>query len=562
MKLKSSFFYTVREDIKDEESISGKLLVKSGMIKKVSSGIYMYMPLGNRVMQNIEKIVREEMNNAGANEVKMPSLLPDEPYIQSGRRDNFGHDMFALKDRFNRNLVLGPTHEEFFVMAAKEKIKSYKDMPFNIYQIANKYRDEPRPRYGLIRVREFPMKDAYSFDVNSEELSISYNKMYEAYKKIFDRIGIDYRIVKADVGTMGGFLSEEFQAVTEIGEDTLVMCETCDYASNIEVSECVNSVIKTTEKELNKELMDTPNVGTIDELINNYNLKKEKMVKTLIYKTKEKFYACLIKGNRELNELKLSKLLKSTVELASPTEVKEITNAEVGFAGPINLNIPIIIDEEVLNMKNFLVGANITDKHYINVNIKDFKYTLVSDIKNVCENDACPKCGNKLIFKKGIEIGNTFKLGTKYSEALNLNYLDNENNLKPVVMGCYGIGIGRILAALIEQNNDENGLIFPYNIAPYKVAIVLISDKDEKQVEIANSLYKKLNENGIDTILDDRDLRAGIKFNDMDLIGVPIRITVGKKVNENLVELKLRNNDESVDIIIDNVLKEIEKHQN
>lgn len=559
MKLKSSFFYTLREDVNDEESISGKLLVKSGMVKKVSSGIYMYMPLGNKIMQNIENIIREEMDKKGANELKMPSLLPDEPYIASGRRNNFGHDMFSLTDRFNRNLVLGPTHEEFFVMAAKEKIKSYKDMPFNIYQIANKYRDEPRPRYGLIRVREFVMKDAYSFDVDNESLDLSYQKMYQAYVNIFNRIGLDYRIVKADTGTMGGFLSEEFQAVTDIGEDTLVICDNCDYASNLEVSEC-KIENKFVEEEKEKELVNTPSIGSIDDLVNSLNMDASSMVKTLIYKVEDKFYACLIKGDREINELKITKLLKvNEIELASPDEVKKITNAEVGFAGPIDIDIPVIIDDEVLTMKNFLVGANRNNYHYINVNLKDFKYQLVADIKTVKEGDKCPKCGHKLIFKKGIEIGNTFKLGTKYSESLGLEYLDKENNLKPVVMGCYGIGLGRILASLIEQNNDENGMILPYCIAPYKVAIVLINEKDEDQVNLANTLYDTLNNQGIETILDDRNLRAGVKFKDMDLIGIPIRITVGKKASENIVEFKLRNENEFKEVNVDNILEEIEK---
>lgn len=559
MKLKSSFFYTLREDVKDEESISGKLLVKSGMVKKISSGIYAYMPLGNKIMQNIERIVREEMDKTGANELKMPSLLPDEPYIASGRRNNFGHDMFSLQDRFNRSLVLGPTHEEFFVMTAREKIKSYKDMPFNIYQIANKYRDEPRPRYGLIRVREFMMKDAYSFDIDNDGLELSYQKMYQAYINIFNRIGLDYRIVKADTGTMGGFLSEEFQAITDIGEDTLVVCNKCDYASNLEVSECQLKEVSN-EKELEKELIHTSNVGSIDDLVNKLKMDSSSMIKTLIYKAIDKFYAFLIKGNREINELKIAKFLKvDKVELASPEEVEEITNAKVGFAGPIHIDIPVIIDDEILTMKNFLVGANRTDYHYINVNLSDFQYQSVADIKNVKVGDMCPKCGHELTFKKGIEIGNTFKLGTKYSESLGLEYLDQNNELKPVVMGCYGIGLGRILASVIEQNNDENGIILPYNIAPYKVAIVLINDQDEVQVDLANELYEMLNKNGIETILDDRNLRAGVKFKDMDLIGIPIRITVGKKAIDHIVEFKLRNKKEFREININNILSEINK---
>lgn len=558
MKLKSSFFYTLREDAKDEESISGKLLVRSGMVKKVSSGIYMYMPLGNKILQNIENIIRNEMNKTGACELKMPSLLPEEPYIKSGRRNNFGHDMFSMKDRFNRNLVLGPTHEEFFVMAAQEKIKSYKDMPFNIYQIANKYRDEPRPRYGLIRVREFSMKDAYSFDADLKGLDISYQKMYQAYKNIFDRIGLDYCIVSADTGTMGGFLSEEFQAITDIGEDVIALCPTCDYASNLEVGTCkINK--QSDEEKKEKELIHTPNVGSIHDLEKEINMRPEKMVKTLIYKANNKFYACLIKGDREINELKIAKFLGvSSVELATSNEVEEITHASVGFAGPIGLDIPIIIDEEVVNMRNFLVGANRSDYHFINVNLDDFNYQFMTDIKNIKEGDLCPKCGNKLVFKKGIEVGNIFKLGTKYSESLKLEYLTEENKLKPVVMGCYGIGLGRILASIVEQNNDENGMIFPYEIAPYKIAIVLINEKDDDQVSLANYLYDTFRQMNIDTILDDRTLRAGVKFKDMDLIGIPIRVTVGKDAKEKVVELKYRTEEDFKKITVDRLIKEVQ----
>lgn len=560
MKLKNSFFYTIREDVKDEESISGKLLVRSGMIKKTSNGIYMYMPLGLKTLEKIKKIIRKHMDEAGALELLMPSLLPEEIYIASGRRDNFGSNMFTLKDRYNRSYSLGPTHEELFVEAAKMKIKSYKDMPFNIYQIGNKYRDETRPRYGLIRVREFFMKDAYSFDTDLDTLDVSYQKMFEAYKRIFDEIGIDYKIVRADTGAMGGLLSEEFQAVTDIGEDVLVLCPSCDYASNIEVSECVENKKETKEALLPKELIETKGHGTVEQLVNFLDISASQVVKTLIYRAGDKFYACMVAGDREINELKLSKLLNvREVVLADPLDVKRITGAEIGFAGPIGLGVPIIVDHDVLHMHNFLVGANKTDYHYINVNISDFSYDMVADIKNVKEKDACPKCGAPLIFKKGIEIGNTFKLGTKYSESLNLQYLDHNNELHPVVMGSYGIGLGRIFAATIEQNNDENGIIWPLSIAPYQVVIVLINDKDEKQVEVANSLYDVLSKEGIDVLLDDRDERPGVKFKDMDLIGIPIRITVGKKATNHIVEWKFRNEETSIDIEVKEVVSKVKE---
>ena len=558
MRLKGQYFYTIREDIKDEETISGNLLVRSGMVKKIGNGIYMYMPLGLRVFKNIEKIIREEMNKAGALELLMPNLLPEDVYIESGRRENFGHDMFSLKDRANRNLVLGPTHEEFFVEAAKMKVKSYKDLPFNIYQIGNKYRDEPRPRYGLIRVREFFMKDAYSFDCDSEGLDKSYKKMFDAYKNIFDRLEMNYRIVRADTGVMGGSLSEEFQAVTNIGEDILVTCD-CGYSSNIEVSSCVLNKEKN-ERIKTRELVYTPNAKTIEEVSKFLREKPTKFVKTLIYKIDNEFYACLVSGDREVNENKLLKLLNAKeISLAEVNEVEEITNAKVGFAGPIGLNIKVIIDQDILYKYNFIVGANQTNYHFKNVNVQDFKYEIAADIKNVKEDDICPNCGRRLTFQRGIEVGNTFKLGTKYSSKLGLNYLDDKNELKPVYMGCYGIGLGRIMAALAEQNNDELGLVWPVSVAPFKVAIVIINNEDDKQKAIANALYNDLNRNNIDVLLDDRDERAGVKFNDMDLIGIPYRITIGKKINNDLVELYIRNTKEVYDIHVNDIMVKIKE---
>ena len=555
MRLQEQFFYTFKEDVKDEETISGNLLVKSGYIKKIGNGIYMYMPLGLKVLRNIEKIIREEMNKTGAQELLMPSLLPEDFYIESGRRTNFGHDMFSLKDRYNRSLVLGPTHEEFFVEAARMKIKSYKDMPFNLYQIGNKYRDEPRPRFGLIRVREFFMKDAYSFDKDLDGLDISYNKMFNAYKNIFDRIGLDYRIVTASTGVMGGLLSEEFQAVTEIGEDTLVLCD-CGYSSNIEVSKCViNKSKEEDSKEI--ELVHTPNIKTIKDLSNYLNLDESYFVKTLIYNIDGILYACLVSGDREINEDKLAKLMNAKkVELASKEEVLEVADTAIGFIGPIGLSIPIIIDNDILYKYNYIVGANKLDYHYINVNTSDFKYDYVGDIKNVKENDSCPICGKHLYFKHGIEVGNTFKLGTKYSESLNLKYLDESNNLRPVVMGCYGIGLGRIMASLVQQSHDEAGIIWPLELAPYKVAIVLIDNNNEKQKSVANAIYNELSRR-YDVILDDRNIRAGVKFNDMDLIGIPYRITIGKMIENDFVELKNRATGEVITVHVNDIINKI-----
>ena len=486
-------------------------------------------------------------------------MLPVEYFEKTGRYTTFGDSIFKLNDRYKRPYVLGPTHEEFFVLAATMKSHSYKDFPYTLYQIGNKYRDEVRPRLGLIRTREFTMKDAYSFDINQEESDKSYQKQFDAYNKICKKVGLNYVVVRADTGVMGGLLSEEFQAITDTGEDILVLCDNCNYSSNIEVSRCIDKEIDKEPKQ-KLEKVYTPNAGTIEEISKFLGKPKDKFVKTLIYKINNDFYACLVPGDREINETKLAKLLKAQeINLAEAEDVMRITKANVGFAGPIGLNIPVIMDSAIKYMSNFIVGANETDYHYTNVNIEDFKVEIIDDIKNVKEGDKCPNCQGHLIFKKGIEVGNTFKLGTKYSESLGLNYLDENNELKPVVMGCYGIGVERIVAAVVEQNNDEKGIIWPMSIAPYKVGIVLIDSKDTKQLETANNLYNTLNSMGIETILDDRKERPGVKFNDMDLIGIPIRITVGKKVNDNLVELKRRTEKENIDISIEKIIENIEK---
>ena len=560
MRLSEEFFYTLRENASDEDSVSGNLLVRGGYITKISNGIYAKLPLGVKLTENIKEIVRNCMNEKDATEVTMPALIPIEIFEKTGRAENFGSSMFSLNDRVNRKYALGPTDEEMFALVSLNKVRSYKDLPYTIYQIGTKFRDEMRPRLGLIRTREFTMKDAYSFDINQEESDKSYQKQFEAYHKICKEIGLNYVVVRADTGVMGGLLSEEFQAVTDIGEDVLVLCDKCDLSSNIEITECVDQKLVDDEKELDLEMIYTPNVRTIDELVNDYGIPTAKMAKTLIYKIDGKFYAVMVKSHREVNEYKLLKLLNAKeIELAAFEDVERITHAEVGFAGPVGCEVPVIIDNEVRGMKNFLVGANKTDYHYKNVNLKDFEVFMQADIANVIEGDKCPCCGGNLYFKKGIEIGNTFKLGTKYSESLDLTYLDEENNAHPVVMGCYGIGIGRIMAAIVEQNNDENGMILPMNIAPYQVAIVLISDKDKKQVKVAEKLYKDLTKKGIEVVLDDRNERPGVKFKDMDLIGIPIRITIGKKVEEDEVELKLRTESDSTNIAIKDVVKTVSK---
>ena len=554
MRLSNSFFYTIREDVKDEETVSGNLLVRSGMIKKSSAGVYMFMPMGYLVFSNIRSIVKKYMDEAGAQELVMPSLIPEEVYVSSGRRKAFGSSMFSLVDRANKNYVLGPTHEELFLNAASNKIKSYKDMPFNLYQFQNKFRDEARPRYGLIRTREFCMKDAYSFDADLDGLDKSYQKMFDAYKKIFDEMGMDYRIVRADTGVMGGLLSEEFQAITDIGEDVVVLCDKCDYASNIEVSEVIGHDMVREEKKA-MEKVSTPGYESVIDVANYLNISLDKMAKTMIVNVDGELVACVISGKRELNLVKVGKLLHGMdVEFATEEEAAKIVDAKFGSLGPVGINCKVIVDNEVLKMTNFVVGANSNGYHYINVNLSDFKYDMASDIVNVMEGDHCPKCGGTLYFKKGIEVGNTFKLGTKYSEALNLRYVDKDNTLKPVVMGSYGIGVARCMSAIVEQSNDEDGIIWPINIAPYKVSIVIINNKDEEQVNVANSLYDYFNKNNVSCLLDDRDERAGIKFKDMDLIGIPYRIVVGKKASEGIVEVKDRKTKEIKEILVNDIL--------
>lgn len=563
MKLKNSFFYTLRENVKDEDSTSGNLLVRSGMIKKSSSGVYMYMPMGYKVLKKIEAIIRAEMNASGAQELLMPSLIPEEVYIESGRRDLIGNSMFSLKDRFDKPFVLGPTHEELFLMAATSKIKSYKDMPFNLYQFQNKFRDEPRPRFGLIRVREFIMKDAYSFDTDLEGLNISYQKMFDAYKNSFDKMGIDYKVVTADTGVMGGLLSEEFQAVTDIGEDTLVLCDSCDFASNIEVAPCFTDLTPSSEALLALEKLHTPNVGKIKDLIENYDIALEHMTKSMVYKIDDQFVLVMVRSDDEINEVKLQKFFKALqVELAANEDVVRLTAAKLGFAGPYQSKIKVVADHRVKAMRNYLIGANESDYHFKNANHdRDFEISAFSDFRNIKEDDLCPICQKGHIhFSKGIEIGNTFKLGDKYSQALGLNYLDQNNQLHPVVMGSYGIGPGRCLAAIVEQNHDDYGILWPHNIAPYQIAIVIINIKVEEQVLAANQIYEELLALGYEVLLDDRDERAGVKFNDMDLIGIPLRITVGKGLVNGEVEIKLRKESEKTDVKLENLIQTIQEN--
>ncbi len=557
MRLSNSFFYTLRQVKESEDCISDNLLIKSGMIKKSSAGIYIYMPLGYKVLKNIENIIREEMDNINSQELLMPSLIQEEVYNKSGRNNAFGDDMFKLKDKFDKTYCLAPTHEELFTIAATLKVKSYKDLPFSLYQFQNKFRDETRPRFGLLRVREFIMKDAYSFDLNDDGLDKSYETFKNAYKKIFARLGINYKIVKSDVGAMGGSLSEEFQATTDIGEDVLVYCDKCDFSSNIDIAECISK--EASDEEVKpRELIKTEGAKTIKEVSQLLFEKEEKFAKTLIYKVDTNFYAVLVRGNREVNENKLMKLLNaSSVELATDEEISNL-DLTLGYLGPINMTIPVILDNEIMGMKNFIIGANKTDYHYKNVNLEDFNYLIVADIRYIENDDICPKCGSKLCVSKGIEVGNIFKLGTKYSDSFDLKYLDANNNLNSVVMGSYGFGIGRAISAIVEQKHDDKGIIWPAEVAPYKVYIAVIDINNSKQKEAAEHLYNELLKDNIDTILDDRIERPGIKFNDSDLIGIPIRVTIGKAIENSMLELKERTKDIIEEISIFEVVNKIQ----
>ena len=557
MRLSRDYFFTLREDAKEEDSLSGNLLVRAGMIKKSTSGVYMMLPLGLRCLRKVENIIREEMNAINSYELKMPSLIPEEVYVDSGRREAFGKSMFSLRDRFDKPFVLGPTHEELFSIVARMAIKSYKDLPASLYQIQTKFRDEPRPRYGLIRVREFTMKDAYTFDRTPEDLDVSYNYMFEAYKRIFDRMCLYYKIITSDTGVMGGMLSEEFQALTDIGEDYLVVQEDSDYAENREIAKCLIDGEMSDEEIKEPYYMDTPGARTIEQVAEFFDCAATDFVKTLIFNIDGKLYALLVRGDHDVNITKVAKLLGAySIELATPEEVFAATNAPVGFAGPVGLNIPIIMDQQISVMKNFIVGGNEVDKHMMNCNLNMFQPYKVADIRYIVEGDMCENGKGPVHFQRGIEVGNTFKLGTKYSQAMDLSFLDEHNQQHPCWMGCYGIGVERCMAAIVEQNHDDKGIIWPKHLAPVQVAIVVINSKDEEQMAAANKLYETIRqETDIDVLIDDRHERAGVKFNDMDLIGAYARITVGRDLKDGKVELKLRTSDEKKLIDVDKVLE-------
>ena len=565
MRMSKLYMPTLREAPSEAEIPSHQLLVRGGMMRKLVSGIYSYLPLGYRVIRKIENIVREEMDNAGSQELLMSAIQPKELWEASGRWENFGPEMFKLKDRHMREFCLGPTHEEYFTSVIRDEVKSYKQLPLNLYQIQTKYRDEKRPRFGLIRAREFIMKDAYSFDRDVKGMEKSYKDMWEAYDKIFTRLKIKYKVVEGDSGAMGGNQSHEFMAMSEVGESLVAYCDNCDYAATDEKAKVVYHVEKTDEEMKEIEKVYTPDVTTIDDLVEFFHIDNNKFGKALVYKVSGEPVIAIIPGNRELNETKLCNYLKvpeHELELADEETIKKITGADKGFTGPIGLkeNVKILVDSRITQMKNIVVGGNETNYHLTNVNYgRDFTGEVVEDLLLIAEGDICPKCGKSILLDRGIEVGNIFQLGTKYSKSLKATYLDENGEEKPMVMGSYGVGVSRTMAAIVEQYHDENGIIWPLVVAPYHVIITIINIKNQEQRELGEKLYDELTKRGLEVLLDDRDERAGVKFNDRDLIGIPIRITVGKRANENIVEYSLRKDGKNENIPVEAIMNKIEE---
>ncbi len=560
MRMSKLLMPTLREVPADAEITSHKLMMRAGMIRKLAAGIYSYLPLGLRTEKKIEQIVREEMDRAGAQELLMAALLPAEAYQASGRWEVFGPSMFKLKDRWDRDFCLGPTHEELFTQTVIDNVRSYKEYPMTLYQIQTKYRDEGRPRFGVMRSREFVMKDAYSFDLTEEGLDASYKAMYDAYCRIFERLGLDFTIVDADSGAMGGSGSQEFMVKSPVGEDGIAYCDACSYAANYEKAVCIPTEVECPEGDLDIEKIHTPNAHTIEELVEFMGAKPYNFVKTIIYKADDNFVAAMVRGDREVNEVKLKNLVGCTddLELAEAFDVRRITNAEVGFAGPVGLDIPVYVDKEVELMKNFIVGANETDMHFKNVNIgKDFTPLKVADIRVIEAGDKCPKCGKEIKTAQGIEVGHIFKLGTKYSKSLGLRAQNENGEEQDVIMGCYGIGVTRCLAAAIEQNNDDNGIIWPVSIAPYHAIVIPVNAKDEEQTKLAQKIYNDLIDAGIETLIDDRNERPGVKFKDADLIGIPVRVVVGKKCGEGIVEFKKRTDETATEKTVEEATADV-----
>ena len=544
MKWSEYFIPTLKEDPKEAEVPSHKLMLRAGLIRKLAAGIYSYLPLGLKVLRNVEGVIREAMNDKGGIEVYLSALQPDNLWKKSGRDKTLIDDVgYSFKDRHDNTLVLGPTHEEVITDLVKGEVKSYRQLPLILYQIQAKFRDEPRPRFGVVRSKEFIMKDAYSFDKDNKGLNKSYNDMHEAYCEIMDRCNLSYVVVEADPGMMGGKESAEFMIPTESGEDMIAHCKKCGYAASLEAASCLKPPRTKKEKaEVLKEV-DTPSSYTVEQVTKLLNQPASKLIKTLIYKADGDFIAVLIRGDKKINEAKLQKALAiKDLRLANKQEIERVTKASIGFSGPVNLKgIKIIADYQIVNMSNFTTGANKKDKHLINVNLdRDVKIDKFYDLRYIDKEDICPKCKGKIVIKRTMEIGHIFKLGTKYSEDLGANFLDKDGKEKPVIMGCYGIGVNRLIAAVIELNHDNKGIIWPTAISPYQVLILPI-DKNSESFKIAEKIYQDLKSEDLDVLLDDRDIQAGAKFKDADLIGIPYQIIIGpKSLKEGKVELRHR----------------------
>ncbi|TCP58864.1 prolyl-tRNA synthetase [Tumebacillus sp. BK434] len=556
---------TLREVPKEAEITSHRLMLRAGLIRQLASGIYTYLPLGYRVLKKVERIVREEMERAGAQELLFSALQPAELWHQTGRWDDYGPELVRLKDRHDRDFVLGPTHEEVITTLVKQEISSYKKLPVNLFQIQTKYRDERRPRFGVMRAREFVMKDAYSFHTSWDDLDVTYKTMYTAYSNIFSRLGLFFRPVEANSGAIGGEgENHEFMAMAAVGEDTIAVCSHCDYAANLEKAEAADVPAAGLEPTADAPAfakLHTPGTKTIEQLVAALGLEASVFLKTLVYLADGEPVVAVVRGDHDVNEAKLKDLVAATtLELANDTTILRTLGAPVGFIGPVGLKgVKIIVDKSAAKVASGVTGANEADYHLQNVVVgRDFTPDTVADIRNVVEGDKCPNCGDgTLEFHRGIECGHIFKLGTKYSSKIGATYLDENQKSQDIIMGCYGIGISRCLAAIIEQNNDEGGIIWPVSVAPYHVHVIPVNVKDEEQTAIAENLYRRLQAQGVDVLIDDRDERPGVKFKDSDLIGIPLRVTVGKRAGEGIVEFKVRKTGETTEVSIEQAYEEI-----
>jgi prolyl-tRNA synthetase len=548
------FIPTYKEVPADAEIVSHQLMLRAGMIRKLASGIYTYLPPGLRSIKKVENIIREEMNRAGAIEILMPAVQPAELWQETERWDHYGRELLRFKDRHNHDICFGPTHEEVITDLVSKEIHSYKQMPINFYQIQTKFRDEIRPRFGLMRGREFIMKDAYSFDVDEEGANRSYEIMYEAYTRIFQRCGLKFRAVEADTGAIGGSFSHEFMVLADTGEDLIINCINCDYAANLDKAEVkgLDNKSGSDSNDMNPlEEVGTPDMKSVEEVCSFLTISPDQLIKTLIFVADGEVVAALVRGDHDINDVKLKNFLcAQKVELADAELVAQTTGAPMGFAGPVNLSIKMVADHTIKGMKNFVTGGNKKDVHLKNVNLgRDFKIAHFGDLRMITPYDSCPKCGEGIQFGRGIEVGHIFKLGTKYSQALKAFFLDEHGKEKPIIMGCYGIGVGRTVAAAIEQNHDKDGIIFPIPISPFEVSILPLQMYESAVIETAEKIYTELLAHHVDVLLDDRDERAGIKFNDADLLGIPVRVTVGLRgIKNGQVEMKLRAESESIPV--------------